>query len=194
MTSRRLLLLLGISFVVLLLPIGILTYINWCKVKDGFFTYTLTDVVNVVVTIVVGIGITFYLTFRTNNYAKKTEILFGNIDSIIEVYIDIVKSFEKSNGLILGSSEKQRLVKLFRDISKEITNMEEYVEECVRSHIGIKANINCIKYLSFDLKTCITDKPFSALYKVTINDINSASDKYYEIKRYFQKTKMMLFA
>jgi hypothetical protein len=180
--------------IVLLLPLVIVTGINWKTVSINIFNYTLTDLYTVIIGIVIGLGISTYYSTKFGNYHKKAEILSDNIDSVIEIYTDINKNFSGSESKILTVEEKKRYLKLLRDISNELKNIESYANCCLPNNRSILIKMKNIQYLSFQLKTYITDKPFASNYTILRNDVYLASDKFYEIKKYFQETKMTIYS
>ena len=179
---------------VIIVPIVWISVNNWGIVKNSFFTYTLMDLTNVILTILFGIVISVYFSLINNNYLKKAEILFGNMDSLIELFKDIKISFENDEDNILTTQKQSYYKKIFRDTSKEISNIEFYIKLCFKSSGKLEECMKILKDHTRNMKTVITDKPFEKGYKIVKNDIYLSNDKYFNIKACINKMKMLMFS
>jgi hypothetical protein len=193
MNPKRVLLMIFALIIAIFIPLILFTAYNWYVIKLNFYNYTFIDLFNVFIALVFGLWITLYLSSKTSNYVKKSEIVFECIDSILDIYKRIVDCFEQCNDSSLNDENRRRCIKLFRDASKEISNLDKYINASMNPSINIATKVKGISYVTFELKKIITDKPFSNRYIITIDDINQSSDKYYEIKGYLQQLKMLLF-
>jgi hypothetical protein len=179
---------------VIIIPIIWITINNWETVKLTFFTYTFIDLVNVIVTILFGIVVSIYFSLLNNNYLKKTEILFGNMDSLIELFGDIKKSFENDEDSVITLQKQSYYIKIFRDTSKEISNIDQYINLYIKKNTQLQECIKTLEKYTRSMKVIITDKPFQKEYKVLKSDIYLSSERYFTIKACINKIKMLMFS
>lgn len=165
----------------------------WDIVKNSFLSYTLSDLFELIVTMVIGFVVAVYFTVAMNSSSKRLEIIIENIGMLQEYYKNIITNYTKYCNKKLDKCSKDYIIRVFRMASNEYVNIKEYLEY---EKIFTK-NINEI-YLTiqsnhFVFKERITDEPFSDDFIIKEKEINLASESYYKIKQNIQKLKMCLY-
>ncbi len=165
----------------------------WNIVKNSFFSYTLSDLFELIVTMVIGLVVAVYFTVAMNSSSKRLEIIIENIGMLQEYYKNIITNYTKNCNKKLDKCSKDYIIRVFRMASNEYVNIKEYLEYEKIFTKDINDIYLIIQSNHFVFKERITDEPFSDDFIIKEKEINLASESYYIIKQNIQKLKMCLY-
>ena len=130
---------------------------KWDKVGDDFFKFTLTDVLSILVTIGIGIFITFFLSKRTSNDFRRREVLLEMINkyqkSIERMYSIGSQYMEK-----LDLSTQRKVISSVKMAGINFSTLKSIMTQCQISSVEEMPNRLFKDY--HNLKIVLTDTPF----------------------------------
>jgi hypothetical protein len=158
---------------------------NWDIIKCTFFEVKITELVQIILTLIIAIFITSFVTTRTSNKIRRRDMvldlvskLHNCIDKIYEIGCNFLeKPIDEDKSNILGR---------FRDAGNTL-----HIIEKIQNTKNIKElegfNVSIIKELFFQFKKELTDSPFRKdIHVGTVISFNmlytELSEKLYEYK------------
>jgi hypothetical protein len=145
----------------LFLPIGIIAGVVLCEWEKetgpNFFRFTLTDVLSILVTIGIGIFITFFLSKKTNSDFRKRDIIIDITNryqqAIENAYSSGCRYMENSN-----IDTQQNVLASLKMAGIAISPLKRIVNHCEIDTIKESSNQLFEQYR--ELKKILTDTPF----------------------------------
>jgi ABC-type multidrug transport system fused ATPase/permease subunit len=179
--------------ILFLVALIIVTIVFWNKVHDTFFSYTLSDIFNVILTIFIGVVVTSYFSLTFSHSEKRLEILIDSLNMLQGYYTDIINAFSDSTLKYLSETNKRHLVKIIRLASNEYSDLKAFFHDASIDERKFNEIFSGIETKHFKLKEIITDVPFAKKRKVNDDDVEKATECYYLIKKNIQKIKLYLY-
>ena len=187
--SRTILIaLIPVGFVLIM---GIVIWTNWTSVSTGFFSFTLTDVIDNFLTLVIGVVITYFVGISFTNRQKKIEVLV----SVIDMYLSDLKFVmgklhnAMQNGKDFNGSELTREMRhLLKMASNDLAAIIEVNKKCSLPEYDTAR----FKSEHLELKSAITNEPINSA-----DDVKSRYDEsvsaYYAIKNSMHLLKLSFY-
>jgi hypothetical protein len=142
------------------LPLGIITGSLLCKwniIGDDFFKFTLTDVLTIMVTIGIGVFISFFLSRRTSNDFRRREILLEMINkyqkSVEKMYYVGSKYMDKQD-----LPSQRDVISCVKMVGINFSTLKNIIAQCQISSVEEVPRRIFRHYYS--LKIVLTDTPF----------------------------------
>lgn len=150
--------------------------------ESNFWDINIADLVNMFSSVLSGIFIFLYISVVFNKKQKRTDIIFAKLTHINEELLrKIMNVIFRNIGKSLSPDDKHRLNTLFRLVSNEITAIST-ITKLDKKPIFTKDQCTELQDLRLDLKSIITDRPYSAGYILTSADETDADEKYQKLK------------
>ena len=184
--------LLVVVFIVFPFSLGVLAYIKWVDVKEGFFSFSISDIINLVSTGYIGIVVMVIFSTISDNSKKRLEIISENITMFQSYLESVLTTFSNSQNSLINEDSKGYILRSLRIASNEFTNIYDFlsVEKKDKETLML---LEIVKENLINFKQAITDKPFQIKYKVQESDIQYATDSHNKLRQNTQKIKMNLY-
>jgi len=160
----------GALFFVFPLVLIVVAFKNWCVIKSYFFSYSISDIINLISIGYIGIIVMVAFSTMSNNSMKRLEIISENL-SMLQTYSEnILIIFSNNLNSSIDQNSKGHIIRSLRIVMNEFTNINEFLTTEKRD----KNTIILLKLVEENLinfKQTTTDKPFQKNYKIILPSV-----------------------
>jgi len=181
-----------VVFIIFPLSLGVVAYYKWSDVEKIFFSFSISDIINLVSTGYIGIVVMVIVSTISDNSKKRLEIISENITMLQTCLENVLTTFSNSQNSIINENSKGHILRSLRIASNELTNINEFLT-VEKKDKEINMLLNIAKENLINFKQATTDKPFQIRYKVKESDIQYATDSHNKLRQNTQKIKMNLY-
>ena len=176
-----------------LVPLGGLAYVlakHWAKIEPNFYNVSITDLVQIGVTLLVAVFITYLIKVRTDLDLKRYEIMSNAVDEL-RAKFDCI--FEMCCHYIQSKTKEEEA-----KMRQEMKNASILVDIILRLRRknglhGERGFEETCKRGFFAFKKAITDSPFAGRGKYTDAQISHIYSKYHELIHILYCYKLSLY-
>ncbi|MCL2441595.1 MAG: hypothetical protein FWD14_07620 [Treponema sp.] len=180
----------GIS-IAFVIAYSLILILNISRITNNFFNITISDIINNILTLFIGIIITFFFGVYYKNKHKQFDLIISVLDMYIE---DLRFTMKKIHSYIDDPTKynenrfNYEMRHLLRISSNDLNTFSEMCLKCGFTEPEIQKHKNEF----FTLKSCITHRSFT-----TIDDVKSEYDEiincYYIIKNSLHLLKLSFY-
>lgn len=176
------------------LIIGFLTgavIVNWCYISPTFFNFTITDLAQISLTLIIAIFITYLINRRTSKEFKRSEIVMD----VIERISDRVNNIYDNGVVYMKDSSKNTEQELLGGY-KKLGSLISILNELNKNHSisGIEKDIEGLKNSYFKFKRLLTDSPFGEKAReYEESKMNAYEDQYLLLVKLLYNMKMNMY-
>lgn len=176
-----------ISIFVIVISI-IFTYVFFQKIEQSFFSFSLVDIINLLITFIIGIAFTYFVTIEFQCETRKIDFTL-NFFSMLENKMSDLIAF-------IGSDKKKSITKEFREIVLFKAKIID-VDFSLCNNFPTKLNlpeITSIISARRNFSRAITGDWLVVNGKKVSSDINECINAYSQVQRCITEYKTLLLA
>jgi len=138
---------------------------NWQTLQLTFFNITIIDVAQLLITIMIGCYITYYISNKISTEQKRKEIILNQTEEFAQSIREIYKT--TCEYIAKPTNEKARIIlakfknaSFFIDaIEKKLTKkiLKHHITNCQFQFLSLKASITDVPFMAKDSKFCDKD-------------------------------------